>query len=230
MAAGLSFNESNLTRVRGAFKSYCEYNRRDRDFLWKDQTRKLATDLYVETAAIAPTRAEIAAEVKQLGWAIPTRFADGRLGRGTPKQWIGWAYTKMKRRVRRRGRKSKADHLDDAEFMAQKPTLQQMQQFVIDMRDKARLFLASGWLGAILELGGSPKATSGFVQHDRGGAFITRVEGRVAVTFWNRTPGIATMQEKKDFVGKAFQKRIADMWIYIRRKRGENRAQLRTAA
>ena len=230
MAAGITISSTNAQAVRATFQQYVQHNKRDQDFLWRDQSRKLATDLYTETAAIAPSRAEIAAEVKQLGWRIPTRFADGRLGRGVAKNWLGYAYTKMRRRVRRRGRKTKADHLEEADFMAQRPTLQQMQQFVIDLRTKARLFLASGWLGAIVDLGGSVQATSGFVQRERGGATIFRSTGLVQVMFWNRTPGIETMQEKKDFVGKASARRVADMWVYIRRKMGDARASLKQAA
>ena len=227
---GIEISSSNTGRVREMFRQYTQYNKRDSDALAIDQTRKLANDLYNATAEIAPTRAEIAADVKALGWKIPTRFADGRLGRGTIKNWLGLAYAKQQRRIRKRGRKSKKDHQDEATFMAGKPTLAQMQAFVIKLRNAARLYLASGWLGAIVDLGGSTKASSGFVDRDRGGATIFRSPGLVQVIFWNRTPGILTMQDKKDFVGKAIAARVSDMWEYIRRKQTEGLAYLKRAA
>jgi hypothetical protein len=230
MAGGINIDSSTAGKVRDTFRQYVQFNKRDQDFLWQDQSRKLAVDLYTETAAIAPTRAEIAADVKALGWKIPTKFADGRLARGTAAMWLNNALIKNRRVARKRGRKSKKDFLTERQFLAQKPTLSQMQQFVINLRTKARLFLASGWLGASADLGGSLSDTSGAVQHDRGGATVFRSPGLVQVLFWNRTPGIATMQEKKDFVGKANGRRVADMWVYIRRKMGEGRALLRQAA
>ena len=227
---GIEINQSNTGRVREMFRTYATYNKREIDGLALDQSRKLATDLYVETAAIAPTKAEIAADVKALGWKIPTRFADGRMGRGTIRNWLGLAFAKQQKRIRKRGRRSKKDHQDEATYMAGKPTLAQMQAFVIKMRDHARLFLASGWLGAIVDLGGTTKDSSGFVYRDRGGATVFRSPGLVQVIFWNRTPGILTMQDKKDFVGKAMARRVADMWVYIRRKQAAGLAYLKRAA
>ena len=227
---GIEINQSNTGRVREMFRQYTQYNRRETDALAIDQSRKLATDLYNATADIAPTRAEIAADVKALGWKIPAFFGDGRMGRGTAKNWLGLAFARQQGRIRKRGRKSKKDHQDEATFMAAKPTLAQMQAFVIKLRDKARLYLASGWLGAIVDLGGSTKSTSGFVDRNRGGATIFRSPGLLQVIFWNRTPGILTMQDKKDFVGKAMAARVADMWIYVRKKQAQGLAYLKRAA
>ena len=227
---GIEISSHNTGRVREMYRQYTQYNRRESDALAIDQSRKLANDLYNATAEIAPTRAEIAADVKALGWKIPSFFADGRMGRGTAKNWLGLAFAKQQGRIRKRGRKSKMDHLDEQTFLALKPTLAQMQAFVIKLRDKARLYLASGWLGAIVDLGGTTKATSGFVDRNRGGATIFRSPGLVQVIFWNRTPGILTMQDKKDFVGKAIAARVADMWQYIRRKQVEGLQRLKRAA
>ncbi|MEA3211328.1 MAG: hypothetical protein QOE70_4385 [Chthoniobacter sp.] len=230
MLPGITINQGDIDALRHSFREYVTVNRRDQEFLWKDQSRKLATDLYVETAAIAPSKAEISADVKAQGWKIPRKFGDGRLGRGVPAQWVGWALAKRNRLIRKRGRKSKKDHLADDTFLSQRPTLAQMQRFVIDMRNNARLFLASGWLGAIFDLGGSLKASSGAVNHERGGAVVRRSPGEVEVTFWNRTPGIETMNAKTGFVAKAVARRLADMQIYIDRKRAEAAAVLHQRA
>jgi hypothetical protein len=86
------------------------------------------------------------------------------------------------------------------------------------------------WLGAIGDLGGSLKTSSGTVDRARGGAEIHREPGRVSIVFWNRTPGIETMDAKKHFVAKAIAVRAADMWVYILRKMREQGRNLKTAA
>ncbi len=177
-ADGIHFNGSNAEAMRANFLAYARVNRRNTEQLIVDDYRKFATDLYVETAKIAPTRAEIAADVKALGWKIPRKFADGRLGRGVPAQWLGHALIKRNRRLRKKGRPSKAILAAEEAFMAQRPTLAQMQQFVIANRYNSRLYLASGWLGAIMDLGGSLRRTSGKIDRARGGAFVGRSPGR----------------------------------------------------
>lgn len=193
--------------------------------LLDDQARKYATELYVQTAAIAPSEAQIAADVQAQGWKIPRKFADGRLGRGSPAQWTGTAYLqalkdKLIRKKRGRGAREKNNAQENA-FRDAKPTLEQMQQFVIKAREQARLFLASGWLNAILTLGGTLKGSSGQVDPSRGGAERKSLPGRLEIVIWNATPGIETMNEKKDFVGKARVVRVIDMMIYTKRKMEE---------
>lgn len=223
MPAGITINSNGIGRIRETFRSYASHNRREVEFLWQDQSRKLANELYNVTAAIAPSRSEIAADVRALGWKIPTRFADGRIGRGLPGDWTGFALTKRERR-------KKGKPVDEAAFRAKRPTLAQMQAYVIALRSRARLFLASGWLGAIVDLGGSPKTSSGKVDRDRGGADITRSPGLITVEFWNRTPGIEGQNSKHDLVGKAVKARVADMLIYIRRKQTDALRLLKQAA
>lgn len=200
-----------------AFRQYAEWNHRDGAELFVDQTRKLATELYTQTAAIAPSKAQIATDVKKLGWRIPVKFKDGRLGRGVAAQWVGWAWEQRKKR---KGRPSKSEQLAKERFK-KRPTLADMQRFVIAMRTNARLYLASGWLGAIFDLGGTLKATSGGVDRERGGAEVQRTSTGVRITLWNRSRGIETVNARRQFVAKAHLVRTADMLVYIRRKMDE---------
>jgi hypothetical protein len=224
MNEGLTISDSStsIEQLRATFRKYAEVNRRDADKLAVDNYRKLSIDLYMVTAAIAPTREQIAADVKAQGWKIPRKFRDGRLGRGGPAQWLGAALQKRNKRIGKRGRKSKRDHLSDEQFMNQRATLAQMQAFVIARRTNARLYLASGWVPAISDLGGSLKASSGKVDRTRGGATVSRSPGRIVVTMWNRTPGIALMDAKFGLVTRAIERRVDDMWTYIDRKRAES--------
>ena len=216
---GLTLN-SMSERQRGAFRQYVKYRKGLHEDLFVDEGRKYATALFVQTAAIAPTRAQIAADVKALGWRV--------IKRGTADQWKGAALAK---REKRRGRGAGA--INDAmraTAMAAKATLSQMQQFVINKRAAARKYLASGWLGAVADLGGSLKTSSGAVDRARGGAFVRKGADGVEIVLWNRTPGIETMNDKKQFVAKAQAERAADMWAYILRKMGQARSRLKLAA
>lgn len=221
----ISSSSSQLDSLRQTFRTYAAWNQRDSADLFLDQSRKLATELYQQTAAIAPSKSKIAADVKALGWKIPRKFQDGRTGRGVRAQWLGYAYSRSKASKRKRGRQSRGNAAAfEAAFesaMNRKATLADMQKFVIAMRSNARLYLASGWLGAVLDLGGSVKNTSGRVDRSRGGAIIRRGQGSVEVEFWNRTPGIETMDAKHHFVAKAIAVRTLDMFAYIQRKRAE---------
>lgn len=229
----ITSTSSQLDQLRDTFRKYAAWNHRDGAQLFLDQARKLATELYQQTAAIAPTKAEIDSDVKTLGWHIPRRFPDGRLGRGVPAQWLGTARKKSKQSKRKRGRPRKGEtaayRQTEEDFMAQKPTLKQMQDFVISNRAAARLYLASGWLGAVVDLGGSMKVTSGKVDRARGGAIIRKGPAGVEIEFWNRTPGIETMDARTQFVAKAILVRSLDMYAYIRRKQSEAAQKLKAA-
>jgi len=227
----LSSSSSQLETLRGSFRHYAEwYTDAHPDAnaaeLFVDQGRKFATELYVQTAAIAPSNSEIASDVKAQGWEIPVKFADGRLGRGVAAQWLGYAWQKIvKGSPRRRGRPRKGEtaarEAGEEAFLSRKPTLAEMQAAVIKWRQNARLFLASGWLGAIADLGGSLSASSGKVDRGRGGAEIRHSAGLTEIILWNRTPGIETMNEQKGFVAKAIAVRAADMLVYVQRKMDE---------
>lgn len=209
------------------YRRYAEWNGRDGEQLFIDQTRKLATELYQQTAAIAPSKAEIEADVKAQGWHIPEKFDDGRQGRGKSSQWLGLV---LATREKRRGRKSNGQRQSEDAFLRGRATLEQMQAYVIKLRTSARLYLASGWLGAIFDLGGTLKASSGKVDSERGGAEIRRSPGLLEITLWNRTPGIAAMNAKHQLVARALAVRTADMWVYIRRKMDEAAMQILKAA
>lgn len=227
MPTGRTLNLSSRDRrpFTDAFKKLAEWNHRDGAQLFVDATRKLAYDLEAQTAAIAPSESKIAADVRAQGWKIPTLFkragdSIGRLGRGWPNQWT--EFDIRAQRKGKRGRKTKAEkEAESAQRAAHRPTLSQMQAYVIKARTHARKYLASGWLGAILDMGGSIRGTNGDVDRERGGAIVKRSVTSVEITLWNRTPGIETMDAKKHFVDKAVAVRTADMLVYIRRKMDE---------
>jgi hypothetical protein len=206
---------TNANEFAATFRRYAELNRRNLADLAIDQSRKLAIELYNQTAAVAPTQAQIAADVQKQGWKIPEKFPDGRLGRGTPGQWIGSAVAAL---PRRRGRKSKARGAQEAAILSSKPNLQQMQAFVIKHRTRAIKYVASGWLGAVQDLGGSLKSSSGAVNSRRGRAEVA--DGAVSII--NDTPGMMAVDQKHGVIQKAINTRINDMRVYIARKIAES--------
>ena len=210
-----------------SFKRYAQWNARDSETMFIEQSRKLADELYKQTVLIAPTVSQIASDVKAQGWKIPAKFADGQTGRGFASQWLGNVAAK---REKRKGRKEKGQSAGDDSAMRGKATLAQMQAYVIGLRSRARRYLASGWLGSVVELGGTPDTSSGPVNTARGGTMIRRGTGTLEITLWNRTPGIESMDDQHQMVAKAIAVRSADMWVYIRRKMDEAASRFMRAA
>jgi hypothetical protein len=227
-----------------AFREYADwYTDKHQDAnaisIFKSRAQKLAYDLYAETAAIAPTDDQIEAAVHAQGWKIPKWFHDPdapkgfRIGRGPVSFWLEAA---VKSLPKRRGRKSKARKAQEAEIRGMMPTLDQMQAFVIAWRERARLYLASGWLPAIQDLGKhklnpgagrvdmgaaqgpSPEFQGTFARNRsemRGGAEVTEGQGTVRIRIWNRTPGMVEQDEKHHIVEKALLTQAMDMAAYI---------------
>jgi hypothetical protein len=225
---GIRVDLHKFDAFQSTFKQYVEWNRRDTEMLFLEHARKLATDLYMETAKEAPTKARITADVQRQGWRIPRVFKPGnfgkawRRGRGVPAQWLGFAMGKM-----RKGRPTKAALKARAKGMSARPTLKQMQDFVIKIRYDARLYLASGWLGAVSDLGGKLKATSGKVDAQRGGAAIARGATWLRVELWNNTPGIAKISAERGLIERAVRRRLEDTKVHIDRKINEARMRIR---
>lgn len=228
MPDGIQINLHEFEAHRRQFDEYVKWNKRDMDFLFQESCRKLATDLYNETAKEAPTKARITADVKRQGWRIPQVFKPGnfgkawRRGRGVPAQWLAHAMGKMKR-----GRPTKAATKARSTGMSAEPTLKQMQDYVIKIRYDARLYLASGWLGAVSDLGGKLKATSGKVDQQRGGAAISKGNGWLRCDLWNRTPGIAKISKERGLIERAIERRMVDVQRYINDKMERARRTMR---
>jgi hypothetical protein len=245
MPHGIHITNATSGRLRETFREYCGRNQRDSEELALATALKLAggvrdhgygavDGLYQVTAALAPSEAQIEADVKRQGWKIPAYFKDGRMGRGASKMWRASAY--QHRTGKKRGRPSKGDVAAREAYLGGKPTLAEMQAFVIRRRVAARLFLASGWLGAIADLGGllpSSAAHRGALQGRsgvskyRGGADVYRAPGLIRIAFWNVTPGIAAMEAKRGIVGPATANVERDLQIYLARKKEEDRAWLK---
>ena len=168
-----------------------QWNHRDATDLFLAEGRKTATALYTATAEIAPTREEIASDVRALGWKIPKWFHTGGAR--------GWRFGRGKT-TRDSGKKM---------------TLEQVIAKVVRIRFNHSKFMATGWLPAILDLGGSTRSSK--VDHSRGGATIARTPAEVKITMWNSTDGIEIMEAKDGFCARAFNARIADMQVYIAR-------------
>lgn len=238
----LSTSSRASDRHLRAFREYAQWNQRDGAELFIGETRKYAVELYVQTEAVSPTKAEIAADVRALGWKIPAFFADGRIGRGLPRMWADFIQARKEKGQRRRGRPTKGTAEEREEQRAKvlnRPTLAQMQAFVIAVRNRARLYLASGWLGAIADLGGTPPSSldrRGELAHRsgvtsaRGGATIRRSAGRVEIDLWNETPHIVAFDQEHQIVERARAARALDLYVYIRRKQAEAAAQIFRAA
>ncbi len=227
---GIRVDLHKFEAFQNQFRQYVEWNRRDTEILFLESARKLATELYVETAKEAPTKARITADVQRQGWRIPQVFRPGnfgkawRRGRGIPAQWLGYAMGKM-----RQGRPTKAAQAARTKGMSARPTLKQMQDFVIKIRYDARLYLASGWLGAVSDLGGKLKSTSGKVDSQRGGAAVQRGQNFLRAELWNNTPGIAKISSERGLVERAIRARMEDVQLYIDRKMREARDRLKIA-
>lgn len=177
-----------------------------------ERARNLAIKLYQATKAIAPTQARIAADVQKQGWRIPTKFPDGRLGRGTPDQWIG---TAIKALPKVRGRKTKDRLALEQSIRDRKPTLQDMQAFVIKHRSAHAGFIASGWKGALWDLGGQAS----------GGGFgrATVIDNGNEIDLINNAPGATAADAKHGFVQKGIDDATADMAWYIMTRLQEER-------
>ena len=175
-----------------------------------ERARKLAHELYKQTRKAAPTQAQIASDVQKQGWKIPKYFPDGRTGRGEPSQWAGTAISAL---PKIRGRKSRARQAQEAAIRASKPTLEQMQAFVIRERSKAIGFVSLGWLAAVQDLGGDyarvdPRQGRAEFHEDFQG-----LNGEVDII--NDTPGIVEVNAKHNVVQMAIQAQIEDMGQYI---------------
>ncbi len=187
------------------------------DQILLERAKKLAYALYEETAKIAPTKAQITADVQAQGWNIPKHFKDGRIGRGLPTDWQAQSFNDQvdARRKGKRGRKTKAEKAFESSLegtiRSAKSTLQMMQAYVIRRRLNAAGYIASGWLGAIIDLGGGAKIKSGAVSRTRGRAEIAP-DG---VYLINDTPGCVEANAKYGFTGKAIAAQISDMAEYI---------------
>lgn len=225
--------KSNVADLRAAFANYTRYNRKENEVLWQEQSGKLAVGLFQAAKAVAPTREEIAADVVALGWHLPKYFHDGgtrgwRTERGKTELWSG-ATAKLNRRdarIRRRGRPRKTDALSPEEFLAgvlaqNKPTLEQMERFVIANRVKASGFIASAYLPACACFGGRVSASGATVPDSRGSVTIQRRDGLVIVAFINTTPGVLIVDDKHHFAAKAIADRAADVREYTARKQRE---------
>lgn len=214
---GITISSTDIGAIQAKFREKLLYNKRNEEYLAKKEALAFAHDLFQETKELAPTRAEIAADVKALGWKIPAFFKDGRMGRGTPEMWEKFGFVRAVKRILKgqRGRRSEENQAKINNAVLKQNKLSAMQRFVIALRAAHRLFLATGWLGSIVDLGGSLNAKSGEVDRQRGGAYFRRSGGRLEWSLWNRTPGIETMQRKTNFVGKAIARRLNDMQKYI---------------
>lgn len=233
MANGITIDMSAASRLRETFREYAEWNEKDLRQTAIDKARVLAggiskktehgtvDGLYQTTAAVAPSEGRIEADVRARGWRIPEFFSKGagggmRIGRGLPRMWAHFAF-----KAARKGKRGRATKGDLAIRDDPKPTLGQMQAFVIAMRIRARKYLASGWLGSIADLGGNSPRSEISVDHERGGADIRESQGLLEVEFWNRTPGIEEVNARYGFAQEAINNSIADMEFYIARKKEE---------
>jgi hypothetical protein len=119
-----------------------------------------------------------------------------------------------------------------------------MQAFVIRWRERARLYLASGWIGAIEGFKNRLNPTYGRVyagpldpqeigtgtfrpdREMRGGVDIIETPTSIRIEIWNSTRGIVEMDRKHRILDKALTARAADMIVYIRRKIDEARREI----
>lgn len=213
---------TNAASLAQTFRNYAEvYGSRHPDVgpakMLIENARKLATDLYNVSAEIAPTQAQIAADVKKLGWKIPKKFPDGRIGRGEPSDWQGLAFSDVEKSLTkgRKGRRSNKlkGQLQAAEtsIRGTRPTLEMMQNYVIRRRFAHIKYIASGWLGAIQDLGGSLKQSSGNVKSSRGRAEVQDD----AIVIINNSAGINVVNQKYKLVQRAIQRRISDLRVYL---------------
>ena len=186
--------ETNAQEFAETFRKYASFAHSvTGQALIKREAQKLASILYAETLKVAHTIAQVTADVVAQGWKIPTTFSDGRIGRGTPDQWTATAIATL---PTKRGRKSKSRLQAEALIKAAKPTLADMQAFVIKHRAAHIGYVASGW--------------------GRHNVEISESEHEVEIT--NHNPGMAAVDAKHHVVDKAMAIRAVDMQDWIERQ------------
>jgi hypothetical protein len=206
--------QTNAPDLARTFRQYALLNGRSIEELKLKQSLQLVIGskgypgLLQLSKDCAPSKSEIAADVKKQGWKIPREFADGRLGRGTPEQWTSNAVQTASKN-NGRGRRSKNFQAKLDALKNARPSLAVMQAFVIKWRVAHRFFVAAGWLKPASELGGTPDAES----FPKPGG---RVEvGADGVTIINDHPGIIEANRKYQIAARAIYFRILDMREYI---------------
>ncbi len=216
---------TNASQLAKTFRTYVELNGRNPIELLKKQALQLVIGskgfggLYQFTKEGAPTWGEISGAVKRQGWKIPVTFPDGRTGRGTPAQWAGVKINALPVRV---GRPTKTRLGEIAAIKAAKPTLEDMQRFVIARRIRAIFYVATGWGGAAADLGGSFEGGEVISKKKRGYAEFSASGGSASVAVVNNTPGILYVNKKTNLAVRALKARVDDMKLYIRRKHAES--------
>ncbi len=215
---------TNATEIASTFRTYVAINGRNPIELLKKQSIQLVIGskgypgLYQLTKEGAPTWGQIRGDVLRQGWKIPVTFPDGRTGRGTPEQWAG---VKIKALPVRLGRPTKARVAEIAAIKAAKPTLEDMQRFVIAKRIRAIFYVATGWGGAAADLGGSFEGGELISKKKRGYAESEVNGDAVSISVVNDTPGILYVNRKTNLAVRALKARVDDMKLYIRRKQKE---------
>jgi hypothetical protein len=99
--------------------------------------------------------------------------------------------------------------------------LQAMHAIVAKIRYAHRQYVAAGWLPAARALGAALEHVRE-VKGATGSVEIQYQGSNPSVAYINTTNGIATLEERHNISGAAFDRETADIWEYIQRKLREN--------
>lgn len=199
------FNTKNFTAELGrVFGQYRQYNRRSTPLLLEQLGAKLSIDAYLEAARLIPKqKAIIEALPARLGYRIKRRET-GSLARGN--EFDVFKKGKRKGQYRQQSISAQAvraggNHVTIADE--------------IRLRKRwAGIYQASGWLSEL-----TTRLIKSAGRFKQGAIVVKQLSGsHVTLRITNPRTHSAEYADSTGYLARAFQRRIADMQIYIQRK------------
>ncbi len=203
------FDTSKFARELGrVFGEYRQYNRRSLPILLEQLGQKVSIDAYIEAAALRPQQvAKIEAVPQALGYAVKRRLATDVIGGRDP-------FARFKRGSRKGQFKSQSVSSQSARHAINAGHEHVSIADEIRLRKRfAGIYQASGWLGELT------KRISGAVRFRTGAIVVKQLSGaRLGIHITNPRTNSQEYANATGYLTRAFQRRIADMQVYIQRK------------
>lgn len=209
----VTVTKDNLDEISRTFEEYAQYNHRDLEQIRRHVLKNLVIKLHAEAKAVAPTRGEIEAKVKSLGWAVRKK--------GTEKQWGKLALKSVPKMNMSRMKKGERE-IEKAyrkQALMDMGRLANMQSYVINKRAARIGFMATAYALAARLLNFNVAAVPS--QHAK-----AAVSDSSSFTVIEATAGgIRDVDSRTGFIAKAIRATVLDMqkYIYDRQLAGRKR-------